>query len=90
MPQNFVKDADAVLDYNIDWSDWLATGDTIIASSWAVDTGLNEDSDSNTTTITTVWVSGGTVGDTYKLVNSIETGDGREDDRTITIRVVEK
>ncbi len=85
----FRKDPQAILDYVIDWSDWL-DGDTITASTWTAPTGITVDSDSHTTTATTVWLSGGTLGETYSLVNHITTAAGREDDRTIKIKVVSK
>ena len=86
----FIKDPDAVLDYSINWSTWLVTGDTIVTSTWTADTGITIDSDSNTTTATTVWLSGGTAGESYGVTNHIVTDDGREDDRTITILVCEQ
>ena len=85
----FLKDPDAVLDYQIDWSDWLDS-DTISTSAWTVPTGLTEDSDSNTTTTATVWLSGGTAGTSYSVINHIVTAAGREDDRTITIKCRER
>ena len=84
------KDPDAVLDYGFDWSDWLASGETISTSAWVVDTGITADSDSNTTTITTVWLSGGTAGKVYRITNSITTSAGREDDRSLLIKVQER
>lgn len=87
---SYVKDPAAVLDYSINWTDWLPDGDTITTSTWTADAGITMDSDSNTTTAATVWVSGGTVGESYNLVNHIVTADGREDDRTIIIRVREQ
>lgn len=89
----FTKDPDAVLDYTIDWSDWLATGDTISTSSWSVESGsgLTNDSDEKTTTTTTIWLSGGTVADDYyDVINTIVTDDGRTDERTLKIRVQER
>ena len=56
---HFVKDPDEVLDYSIDWSTWLDS-DTISSSSWTVESGITKDSDSNDTTSTTIWLSGGT------------------------------
>lgn len=82
----FTKDPNAVLDYIVDWSDWLGS-DTISSSSFTVPTGLTEDSDSNTTTTATVWLSGGTPGEDYEVTNRIVTAGGRTEDRTITIRV---
>lgn len=85
----FDKDPEARLDYMIDWSDWL-DADTITESTWTPATGITVDSDSNTTTTTTVWLSGGTLGATYKVVNHITTTAGREDDRTLILRMVNK
>lgn len=84
------KDPEAKLDYSIDWSDWLETGDEISTSTWTVPSGITKDSDSKSTQITTIWLSGGTDGEDYDLTNHIVTTDGREDDRTITIRVKER
>lgn len=89
MGNRFLKDPDAVLDYMVDWSDWLDS-DTISTSTWTVTTGITEDSDTKSDTTTTIWLSGGTVGTEYELVNRIVTAGGREDDRTIMIKVQEK
>lgn len=86
---SYTKDPDAVLDYELDWSEWLDT-DTIASSSWTADTGITIDSDTNTTTTATVWVSGGTVGERYEVTNHIVTTAGREDDRSIKIKCKEK
>lgn len=87
--RHFTKDPDGVLDYQIDWSDWLGT-DTIVTSTWTVGTGITKDSDTNTTTTATIWLSGGTAGTTYELTNEIVTTDGRTDNRTIYVTVKEK
>lgn len=85
---HFLKDSAAVLDYGVDWSAWLGT-DTIATSTWTVPTGLTVDSETETTTLATVWLSGGTTGTTYTLVNRITTAAGRQDERTLTITVVD-
>jgi hypothetical protein len=85
---SFNKDPDAVLDYTVDWSDWLGT-DTISASTFTAESGLTVDSSTNTTTTTTVWLSDGTVGSAYRVVNHITTVAGREEDKTITIKMKE-
>lgn len=82
----FEKDPNAVLDYPIDWSDWLDS-DTISTSAWTVEPGITEDSSSNTTTVATIWLSGGTAGETYSITNTIVTAGGRTNDQTITIEV---
>ena len=87
--ERFLKDPDAVLDYEIDWSTWLGT-DTINSSSWTTGTGITIDSDTNTTTAAKVWLSGGTAGIRYTLTNSIVTAAGREEDRSIEIVCLER
>lgn len=79
-----VKDPDAVLDYQFDWTAWL-DGDTISSSSWVVPAGLTNDADVNTTATATVWLSGGTAGSAYDVVNRIVTAGGRTEDRTLRI-----
>lgn len=85
-----VKDPDAVLDYQIDWSSWLATGETISSSDWVVQTGITETSASNTTTTATIWLSGGTAGVTYTVTNRIVTTASRTNDRSLYITVREQ
>ena len=89
MAQSFIKDPDAVLDYQIDWSDLLGD-DTITSSEWVASDGITIDSNSFADTAATVWLSGGTVGQDYAVTNHITTDGGREDDRTITIMVRQK
>jgi len=84
---NFEKDPSAVLDFTLDWSSWLASGETISTSTWTVPTGLTKDSSSNTATATTVWLSGGTAGQFYPYVNRIVTSQARTDERTIVVGV---
>jgi len=83
----FTKDPDAVLDYSIEWSKWLA-GDQIQTSAWSVsDPALEAAEDSNTATRTTVWLSGGTVGQLYIVTNRITTSGGRTDERSFVIQI---
>lgn len=89
MATQFIKDPNAVLDYTFDWSTWLGS-DTISTSAMTVDTGITEDSDSNDTDSATVWLSGGTAGTDYEVVNRIVTAAGRTADRTIVIKVRER
>ena len=69
---------------------WLQ-GDTIASSSWSVsgpDALLVVDSDTNSTTVTTVYLSGGTIGVTYTVTNHVITSSGLEDDRSIRITMI--
>jgi len=83
------KDPNAVLDYTLDWSDWLEA-DTIAASTWTVDAGLTKNSDSFTDTTTTVWLSGGTAGQVYEALNRIVTAGGRTADRVLVFRMLDE
>lgn len=85
----FVKDPDAILDYTIDWLNWLCS-DTIVTGTWVVPSGITRVTDTITTTTATIWLSGGTVGKSYNLVNKINTSGGRADNRTISLMVREK
>ena len=60
-PDNPIQNAASVLSYGHDWSTWLGS-ETIASSSWAADAGITIDSDSNSTTATSVFLSGGTAG----------------------------
>ncbi len=86
----FIKDPDAVLDYSIEWSKWLA-GDQIASSAWSVsDSALDASDDSNTPTRATVWLSGGVAGQSYTVTNRITTSGGRTDERSFTIQVQDR
>ncbi len=89
MPQSFRKDPDAVLDYEWDWSSWLA-GDTIASFTVTVPTGLTLDSSSATASAVTAWLSGGEDAASYPVTCHVVTAAGREDDRTITVFVQER
>ena len=84
------KDPDSVVDYTIDWAATLAESspsDTITSSEWISDSVLAIDSDSNTTTTATVWVSGGKNGTYTNLINRVDTAAGRTMDRTIVLKI---
>jgi len=89
--RELVKDPDAVLDYSIDWTDWIVSGDSIATSTWAIDVApdadLEIDSSSIVSGVPTVWLSGGTAGETYVVRNRVVTADSRTDDRSIVIHV---
>lgn len=88
------KDPNEVKDYMLDWSGAapgprLVTGETISTSTWVVPSGITKDSDSNTTTTTTVWLSGGTAGVHYTLTNRVTTSQGRTYDWSITVQLTD-
>jgi hypothetical protein len=87
--RTFVKDPSAVLDYSFDWTadGWIGA-DTITGTPvWTVPTGVTKDSQSNTTTMATVVISGGTAGENYDVACKITTAGGRTDERTFRLQV---
>jgi len=101
----FTKDPEAVLDYAWNWSDWLdattTPAESITAHTVTVPTGLTLDSSAvsngvNTAGVTitnsqvTAWISGGTVGTTYRVECLIVTTAGRTDERSLWITVQER
>lgn len=85
----FTKDPNAVIDYSLDWTRWL-DGDAIATSEWIVPDGLVKVTDSRTTKIATVWLSGGLAGQSYTITNRITTTGGRTEDRSFAVKVEER
>jgi hypothetical protein len=84
----FVKDPSAVLDYYMDWTDLLASSDTIVTSTWVASSDTVTLSDDDILSdITVVWVEGGEAGELVDLTNHIVTAEGREDERTLRLKV---
>ena len=98
MTNRYIHDPEAVLDYRFDWkastngygsSDWLGAEEIITDHTVTAEAGLTVDSSElvSTSTAVVAWLSGGSVGVSYKVTCHIVTNQGREDDRTITIMV---
>ena len=84
---SYIKDPQSVLDFVVDWSAWLAVGETITASTVVATTGITVQSATFTTTTATYWLAGGTLGASYTITNHITTSAGRQDDRTDTVTI---
>jgi hypothetical protein len=86
-PWDDPKDPEEVLDYVIDWTLPLA-GDTIVSSVWTLpeDTDLIGGEETFTPTTVTIWLSGGTAGKDYALINTITTAAGRTREQTGKLR----
>ena len=89
---NFIKDPQAKLDFTVDWSDWLGLNEIIVSSSWSSPDGLTIETSGYDSNYAVVWLSGGTAGTTYRLINTITTNSSpaRIDQRTITIKAQER
>ena len=86
------KDPDAILDYQLDWSGWLADGESITGVTVAVD-GVNLETSTFTVDATTAWVSGGTAGETATITFRVTTDSNpinRVDDRSIILTIGER
>lgn len=92
MPDKYVKDPAARLDYTWDWSDWLAdVADTIESATVTLPDGLTTDRDPAIgDTAVTQWVAGGVLGSTYRMVCQITTAGGLIDERSITLAIAER
>jgi hypothetical protein len=90
------KDPNALLDYKVDWSEWLVDGDTLTGDEWEIATTLSDtdtfeiESHAHDTTSATAWISGGTPGEEYDVTCRITTAHGRIDDRTFTLVVEDR
>ena len=84
------KDPDATaIPYSVNWSDWLG-GATISSVAWVVDSGITNAGESNTTTVATIKLSGGTAGTDYTVTCRVTASDSRVDDRSFILRVTER
>lgn len=84
------KDPQALLDYTVDWSSWLVGEDQIASVSWTVPAGITQFAATFTGTTATIWLSGGSAGESYDVVCHVVTDEGREDDRTLRFKVAHK
>ena len=98
------KDPDEVLDYSVDWSRWLGTGVTISSVAWFVDdassvktafgagtvvNGLQNVTQTNTTTVATINLGLGTVNKEYKIYCRITDSSGSVAERVIKLPIKE-
>lgn len=87
---SFLKDPDSILDYSFDWSDWLESGESISSHIVVVDSGITVDDSGYSSTVVTIWLSGGTAGTNYNIACKIVTSESRTVERSITIRCRER
>jgi len=93
------KDPDSELDYTIDWSDWLDSGDDIVASTWDLElitddeAPLDEYQGSAYVSLTkkaVVYLSGGTAGFNYRVTNTVTTRANLTDQRYFRVFVKDR
>lgn len=86
----FTKQPSDVLDYDIDFSEWLPEDDDGLTAQVTVESGLTLDSFTIHGAIVKVWLSGGTSGRAYKVTVLLITVDGRSKEAEIVIKVKEQ
>lgn len=85
------KDPNEVLDYQMDWSDRLQVGETIVTSNFTIAEGdVVKDSQSVSGALTTVWLSAGTEGVVNLITNRITTSSARTYDESAKLRIRSK
>lgn len=79
----------ARLDYSEDWSDLISGNDSILSSEWSDDSNnaLVLEGSVIAGTITSVWISGGVGGKTYRISNVVTTAQGRRDARYFSLTI---
>lgn len=87
IPGVFIKDPSDIVDYSIDWTDLLASGETISSSNWTVDTGPTLSGPVLATPVATTTVTGGSAFSVYMLTDTIVTSASRTLQRSIAIQV---
>lgn len=90
-PPQYSQASDAILDYTLDWTLWLeGIDDSIALVTFTSDPNAIEVVSSNTTATTaTGWLTGGEIGQTYRITAHITTLHGRQDDRTFTLFITQ-
>lgn len=84
------KDPNSVLDYKVDWSAWLQSGETISSHEVVKVGSITVDSSTNDDTSVTVWISGGSVGEYTTVTTRITTNEGRTEDKTFRLNIKER
>jgi hypothetical protein len=78
----------SILDYNFDWSAWLAPNETIVSATVTVPPGITLYTPASVNAGAVVfWLSGGTSGQIYAITGLITTSAGRTDVRTFQLTV---
>lgn len=85
------KDPDEVIDYQFDWSDRLEDAETISSSAFSLAEGdVTLGANDTAGAVTTIWLSGGTLGTVSIVTNRIITSEGRTYDESAKLRIRSK
>ena len=86
------KDPAASLQYSVDWSDWIPSGDSIQSAAFVQESthtaaNLNIGGVSTVTNVASATISSGAAGEIYTVKNTITTTGGFTDVRRFRIQV---
>ncbi len=90
----FLKDPSAALDYAVDWGAGYLAGKTIAASAWLAepveDGGIVVAAEISSPTRTGATFAGGVPGQIYRVANRVTLSDGRQDERSLVLRIEQR
>lgn len=90
----FLKDPAATIDYAVDWSAGYLAGQSISAADWLVAPveagGITLAASRVEPGRAVATLAGGVSGRVYRVTNRVTFSDGRNDDRTLVVRVEER
>jgi hypothetical protein len=85
----YTKSEAAVLDYTIDWTDFLQDDELITEHEFLSEEGVTLGEPDLTGANHTVFVSGGDGGRTYRVTSRITTDQGRTQEQSFLLRITE-
>lgn len=87
----FTKQPNEVLDYDVNYSAWMVSGDEIQSATVTADAGVTIDSHTIVDgEIVKVWLSSGTDGETYKITVKAVTTNGRTKEQEFKLKIKEQ
>ena len=91
---SYLKDPRAGVDYAVDWGAGYLDGNTVSDSAWSVSPvetdGIAVVATATQPTRTAATLEGGLAGKVYRVTNHVTLSDGRQEARTLTIRVEDR
>lgn len=97
MPAKFVKDPDALLDFKVDWGDWLETDQIVSALAFTDAVASAQVSGLRIATMMVsassaivTWLSAGVLDNEYSVTVRVWTSAGRRNDESFTVAIEEE
>lgn len=84
------KDAAETVDFGLDWSARLIEADVIETSTFELPRGLVAVRASHGGRVATVWISGGSAGEVYEVINRVKTSRGLELEQAVKLKIKSK